>query len=368
MPRRKLAKPNYRLRLRDRIGGFWVIDYTDPITGRTRRVSTGERLRSRAEIWRDQWIAGREQPVPPPQPTVAVILDAYVMSRLPHVQSKAVLRVSAATIKRHIGNLQPHMISRSAYAIRRGAEHVSDGSIRREVGVLRAALAWGQREHWIIDAPYVEMPPRPPPRDRWLTRDDVARLIHCAQSPHIRLFIVLAFHTAARAGAILDLTWDRVDFERRLIHYHRPGRRETKKRRAIVPINAVALAELQAAQMVAVSERVIEFRGRPVASIKSGFSAACRRAGITDCSPHVLRHTAATHLVMARVPMVEIARMLGDTVAMVEQVYGKHSPDFLRSAADALAGNVSPTPIGDIRATQGVPRTQTPIKRGPKAC
>jgi len=41
---------------------------------------------------------------------------------------------------------------------------------------------------------------------------------------------------------------------------------------------------------------------------------------------------------MARVPMIEIARMLGDTVAMVEQVYGKHSPDFLRSAADALAG------------------------------
>jgi len=133
-----------------------------------------------------------------------------------------------------------------------------------------------------------------------------------------------------------------VDFERRLIHYDRRGRRENKKRRAVVPINAVALAELQAQRLAAVTEHVIEFRGRRVASVKNGFSAACRRAGIDDCSPHVLRHSAATHMVMAGVPMVEIARMLGDSVAMVEQVYGKHSPDFLRGAADALAGEVGP--------------------------
>jgi hypothetical protein len=47
-------------------------------------------------------------------------------------------------------------------------------------------------------------------------------------------------------------------------------------------------------------------------------------------------------MVMAGVPMVEIARMLGDTVAMIESTYGKHSPDFLRSAADALAGEPGP--------------------------
>ncbi len=247
------------------------------------------------------------------------------------------------------------MVSRSIYVERRAG--VGSGTMRREITVLRAAFTWAVRERWIPAAPYVEMPPQPPPRDRWLARDDVARLIRSTQSPHIRLFVVLAFHTAARAGAILELTWDRVDFERRLIHYHRPGRRETKKRRAVVPINAVALAELQAQRLVAVTDHVIEFRGRPIRLIKKGFASACRRAGIEDCSPHVLRHSAASNMVMAGVPLAEVARTLGDSEAMVERVYAKFSPDYLRRAVDSLAGDVSPTIAPTSRLRRGVPRT-----------
>ena len=215
------------------------------------------------------------------------------------------------------------------------------GSVRREIAVLRAAFAWAVRERWIGWAPYVEMPPAPPPRDRWLSRADVDSLIHGAGSPHVRLFVVLAYHTAARTGAILDLTWDRVDLDQRLINYDRPDRARSRKRRAVVPINSVALAELQAARMIAVSDHVIEFRGKPVAAVRTGFAHASRRAGVR-CTPHVLRHTAATHMLMARVPMIDIARMLGDSVAMVDEVYGKHNPDFLRSAAEALAGETGP--------------------------
>jgi integrase len=272
------------------------------------------------------------------------------------VAAFATLQYAAASIRRHVGNLEPRMLARRAYLDRRTCDEVSDGTIRREVSALRAALAWAQREQWIDAAPYVEMPPRPAPRERWLTKEEVDQLIRSASSPHMRLFVALAYHTAARAGAILDLEWDRVDLERKLITYDRPGRQQSRKRRAIVPINKVALAELQSARMVAVSDYVIEFRGKPVASIKTGFRAACRRA---ECSPHVLRHSSATHLVMAGIPMIEIARMLGDTVAMVEQVYGKHSPSFLRNAADALAGNVSATLSDLSRAPQGNPRRQT---------
>jgi integrase len=154
--------------------------------------------------------------------------------------------------------------------------------------------------------------------------------------------VVLAYHTAARTGAILDLTWDRVDFDRRIINYRRPGRAETKKRRATVPINTAALAELQTTSLLAISDYVIEYRGRKVESIHTGFRRACQEAGIADCSPHVLRHTAASHMVMAGVPLAEVARMLGDSEVIVEKVYAKFSPDYLRRAADALAGPAGP--------------------------
>jgi integrase len=348
MPRPKLARPNYLLRRR---GRYWTVSWTDADTRRTRAISTRTEDRGEAEIFKAQLVAGLEREVAPPQPLIADILDGYLKARKPYVASYATLKFDAAVLKRHLGNLEPYMLARRRYQEERGRDGVSDGTIRREASTLRAAFAWAVREDWLDKAPYVEMPPRPPPRERWLTRDEVDALV-AAAAPHVRRFVMLAYHTAARTGAILDLTWDRVDLKHSRIDYRRPGRAATNKRRAVVPLNQVVLAELRTARRAEVQEadqagdaapiHVIERHGRPVKSIKKGFAAACERAGIEDCSPHTLRHTAATHMVMARVPLAEVARMLGDSEAMVERVYGKHSPDYLKRAADALAGDLRP--------------------------
>jgi integrase len=103
-----------------------------------------------------------------------------------------------------------------------------------------------------------------------------------------------------------------------------------------VPINDRLLTALREAKVAALSDYVIEWRGKRVEDTDTAFAAAARRAGIPDCTPHILRHSAASHMVEAGVPLEEVARMIGDTKAMVERVYGKHSPDYLRRAADAL--------------------------------
>lgn len=340
MPRRRLDQPNYRLNLRR---GRYAVEWTDVATGATRSISTGTVERTEAEIWRDQWLAGRAQPAPPPESRMEEILLAYQADRLKaKIASPGTLKYALVPIFRHIANLQPHMLASRAYMNARLTEGVKDNTIRREVAIIRAALAWAVREEWIGRAPYIATPPAGAPRDRWLTREEIDRLIAAAHFHHLRLFIVLAYHTAARMGAILDLTWDRVDLEYRKISYDRPGRSATNKRRAVVPINLPAFVELQAARELATIDHVIEWRGKSIRAVKKAFQDACRRAGIEDCSPHILRHTSATHMVMASVPLAEVARFLGDTEAMVEKVYGKHSPDYLRRAADALAGPGGP--------------------------
>src|SRR5262249_13144184 len=157
--------------------------------------STRQTKRAEAEKWRDQWIAGISQPPPPSQATIAEIMQAYTEARLPHVESKNTMLVLGRTIARRIGNLEPHMLARGTYAGLRWAENFAAGQIRREVPVIRDALAWANRERWIDEVPYVETPPASPPRDRWLTRDEVACLIRCARSAHLKLFVVLAYHT-----------------------------------------------------------------------------------------------------------------------------------------------------------------------------
>jgi integrase len=104
-----------------------------------------------------------------------------------------------------------------------------------------------------------------------------------------------------------------------------------------VPINDTLLAYLHEARNVRLTDYVIEWNGYGVRSIKPAFQKACNRAGLDDVTPHVLRHTAASHMAMAGVSMQQIARMLGHTDSRItERVYAHHSPDYLRGAADKL--------------------------------
>src|SRR3546814_10400084 len=96
----------------------------------------------------------------------------------------------------------------------------------------------------------------------------------------------------ARPSAILELTWDRVDFERRLIDLNPAGRKQTAKRRPVVKMNDElfeAMQESYAARQIA---HVVERVGKPVANIKKAFQAASDRSGV-HVTPYMLRHTGA---------------------------------------------------------------------------
>ncbi|MSP03489.1 MAG: hypothetical protein EXR07_20975 [Acetobacteraceae bacterium] len=92
------------------------------------------------------------------------------------------------------------------------------------------------------------------------------------------------------------------------------------------------------ARAAATCPYVVEYAGEKVASVKTGTRAAARRANLPGVTPHILRHTAATWMALAGVPMIEIARILGHRDSRItERVYAKHSPDYLRRAVDALS-------------------------------
>lgn len=237
------------------------------------------------------------------------------------------------SLKPFFGDLLPEHISNRLIAEYAQSRTVSAGTILRALGVLKAALHYAEGNRWIPIQPQFSMPVKaPPPKDLWLTREQVALLIQKAKPPHISLFIKLAVSTAARSGAILELTWDRIDFEKRLIDL---GQGHGNKRRSIVPMHDQVYEALVEARELAQSDFVIEFMGKPVQSIKKAFARLCADCKIKG-SPHTLRHTAATWMVMAGVPLSEVARMLGDSERTVERVYGKHAPDYLRRAVSAL--------------------------------
>ena len=240
-------------------------------------------------------------------------------------------------LKRLIGALDPRHLAEPdfvSYARKRFDEGVGDATVRTELSALRAALRWRLGAE---AAPKVDMPDKPDPKDRWLTRDEADKLLAAAERPHIALFIQLGLHTAARSHAMLDLTWDRVDLEQRRIDYRIPGATRSRKRRVPVPINDDLLPVLVAAKERATTLFVIEWSGAQVKSVKHGLRNTAARAGLVDVTPHVLRHTAATWMLQMGIDVWRVAGMLGHSdTRQVLETYGHHHSDYLRDAADAL--------------------------------
>lgn len=345
MARPRLDQPRYKLI--ERAGRFYVRWWK----AGWHRVSARTTDRREAERFLAQLVAGTLEPPAPALPTIGTILAGYLEDRKDRVASHATLQYACAALQRHLGDLTPeHLtLTRSRlYARQRRAEGyavgkadarrrkpVANGTIAREVCTLRAALRWGVAQKWITTTPAIEAPAAARPRDRWLTRDEAARLLVACQAPHVRLFVALGLYTAGRSGALLELTWPQVDFDRGVIDL---GAGTGNKNRAPVPLVDELRPRLLEARSGATCDAVVEFAGGAVASVKTGFHAACRRAGLAGVTPHTLRHTAATWMAIGGVPIRDIARYLGDSERTTERVYAKHSPDYLRGAAKVLGG------------------------------
>ena len=243
-----------------------------------------------------------------------------------------------------------------AHTAERRKSNIGDGTIHTELGHLRTVLVWAEKNRLIGKAPEIERPSKPDPKERYMTRDEAQRVLAAAKTPHLKTAFHLMLGTAARVTAVLELTWDRVDFDRKLIYLRDPEDKARRKGRAIVPINATLLAALREAREGAMSDYVVEWAGQPVKSLKRGIATAATTAKVKGISAHVFRHTAAVWMAEAGVPMEEISQYLGHSnVEITRRVYARYSPDHLRKAADALNLGlyVAPTDQPDAKQANG---------------
>lgn len=210
-------------------------------------------------------------------------------------------------------------------------------TVRRELGVLQAALNHAHAEGLLIHPIKVTLPEAGEVRDRWLTRDEVARLLRHAE-PHIRRFIILSIYTGRRASAILELIWPRVDLEAGAIRFRADGQAETNKRRGRIRIPRQLKGHLRRWSNArhARASHVVMYRGKPVASIKTGIICAAERASIEGVTPHVLKHTAITWAVKNGVGLDDAAEYFDTTAETIRKHYWHHSPHHQERAVEII--------------------------------
>lgn len=232
------------------------------------------------------------------------------------------------------------------------------GGARRDLEMLRSAINYYHAEHTLDMVPKITLPEKGMPRQKWLTRQEVARLLRAArnekQCGHLVRVIMIGLYTGTRLSAVLNLQWmpnttaGHVDLDRGVIYRRAEGERVAhNKRRTPVKIPPRLLRFLQywhkTDTTVDVEGRqvtkrfVITYAGEKITKPHKAFRTIRDAAGFADdVTPHVLRHTRATWLAQAGVEIEQAAASLGMTSEEFERTYAHAHPDFQQQAANAF--------------------------------
>jgi integrase len=233
-------------------------------------------------------------------------------------------------------------------------QRVSKSRVNRELMCLRhmlnKAIEWG----YLTSSPMkgIRLLKEPPERVRYLDPKEALKLLG-ACAAHLKPIIVCALHTGMRRGEILNLKWENVDLENRMILLERTK----SNRRRMIPLSGVLCSVLK--RLPRRGEYVFtNEQGDKYGTVNKSFTAACRRAGIKNFRFHDLRHTFASHLTMSGCNMRTVQQLLGHATIRTTMKYSHLSKEHLEEAVNVIGAKFSPQ-LGPNMDQSEVPSSET---------
>jgi len=178
------------------------------------------------------------------------------------------------------------------------------------------AIRWGYINHNVVSS--VEKMRVSKNVARFLNQDEIQRLIEASRDSYIYTLIMTALHTGMRKSELLNLKWSEIDFQQRTVTIQSNDDWHTKNYKPrVLQLIPVLYEVLKAHRQLHLelgiqSDYVFTYRGN---RIKWGNNGSLRKilekAGLEDISLHTLRHTFASQLVMAGVPLRDVQELMG---------------------------------------------------------
>jgi len=244
------------------------------------------------------------------------------------------------------------------------SETKAQSTVRSSYTVLRAVGDTAVRDGLLAASPAakVDRPRVDHVEARFLNRDEVAALRKALEGSRYAPIVDLLLRTGMRRGEALALHWADVDLEARTARVTgslaRQGRSlvvsppKTARGRRTVPLGAAAVALLREVRAAQQEERAAAANlweehglvfttdeGKPVdpRNALRALTVAAKRAGLEGVELHTLRHTAASMLLSAGVPLKVLSDILGHgSISVTADLYGHLQPDVAHAAMDAL--------------------------------
>ncbi|MDH4218569.1 MAG: tyrosine-type recombinase/integrase [Candidatus Aminicenantes bacterium] len=236
-----------------------------------------------------------------------------------------------------LSKIAPSMIQR--FIAWRQKEGNSKSTVNRYLALLKKMLNIAIEEGYLEQNPVTKIKffsEKDNLKERILSDEEEKRLIE-KSSDHLKSIMTIALHTGMRLGEILNLQWDQIDFQGQSICVEKTksGRSRT------IPINPLLFKELKELRSVNGQSPYVfpnPDTGKPLTTVKTGFNAACRRAGIEGLRFHDLRHTFGSRLVQKGVDIETVRSLLGHSSITITQRYVHSTDDRKKAAVDLLDG------------------------------
>jgi len=207
--------------------------------------------------------------------------------------------------------------------------------------VVTAFFAWGISRSFLHTNPAdgIAKPKRSPSKPRFLTEDELRRIIGGATGPYPDVFRFL-YLTGLRIGELCNLQWGDYVADPPHIIIRVMDRNKTK-REEVVQLNADAVGIVESRKAAGGDPHYIfvNAQGGPLdnANIYNALKTITKREKIRDVSPHTFRHTCASHLAIKGVSLYIIKEILRHASIKETEKYAHLSKEAVATAIQKLS-------------------------------
>ncbi|NIT13905.1 MAG: tyrosine-type recombinase/integrase [Candidatus Dadabacteria bacterium] len=230
-----------------------------------------------------------------------------------------------------------------SYKASKLATGLSNKTINNHLNVLSSCLHTAQDWLELKTIPKIKLLRLPPPKTVFLSQEECDRLL-TNTSGVCREVIFTALKTGLRLGELIALDWSDINWNDKTLTVRHSWCDRKKgivtpksNRERHIPLTDELYKKLlqkrQATGLIFVDGRNKRLDGK---AINREIINACKKTGIKEVTCHTLRHTFASHLVMAGAPLKAIQELLGHSEIQTTMRYAHLSSSSLREAVYLL--------------------------------
>jgi site-specific recombinase XerD len=344
--------------LAKRNNGYYFIQYFNKAENRNMRVSTGTKQKTEAQRFLANFQSDpvpqsdlKLQASPKPQVGKKILLSHFWNEYVTYVgvthsaHYLSSINLSFRMLKGYLGEVAIDQISRKI-----AQQFASTTLMRTKYGAylycrtLKAAFNLAIEWEYLSDNPFTKI--RLPKVERntpaFISESELHKILDRTTNQTMKDIFFFAFHTGMRLGEIVNLKWDAVDLDRKMITVMNTNEFQTKsKKDRFVPINK-KLFELLQLKREAIQTNDFVFRKCLNVKMDDEWVSQSFKKIVRECEMndrihfHSLRHSFASNLIQRGASIYVIKELLGHSDIQTTQIYSHLQKENLVNAVNLL--------------------------------